>query len=208
MIIPLKLLNQKLGLQMRGVLHVGAHECEEQKFYLEEGINNDNIFWVEAMEDKVKLMKTTKPELNIYQAVIDNEDDKEVTFNIADNGQSSSILNFGTHAVHHPYVKMIDTKKMKTTKLETFIKNNKIPIEKLNFLNLDIQGKELDALKSMGKYIQYVDYIYTEVNTEKVYENCGLLSEIDLFLSEKGFKRIACQMWGNCGWGDAFYMRV
>ena len=42
------------------------------------------LFWVEAMEDKVKLMKTTKPELNIYQAVIDNEDDKEVTFNIAD----------------------------------------------------------------------------------------------------------------------------
>ena len=103
---------------------------------------------------------------------------------------------------------MIKTKKMKTTKLETFIKNNKIPIEKLNFLNLDIQGKELDALKSMGNYIQYIDYIYTEVNTEKVYENCGLLSEIDLFLSEKGFKRIACQMWGNCGWGDAFYMRV
>lgn len=208
MIIPLKLLNQKLGLKMRGVLHVGAHECEEQKFYLEEGVNNDNIFWVEAMEDKVNLMKTTKPELNIYQAVIDNEDDKEITFNIADNGQSSSILNFGTHSFHHPHVKMIKTKKMKTTKLETFIKNNKIPIEKLNFLNLDIQGKELDALKSMGNYIQYIDYIYTEVNTEKVYENCGLLSEIDLFLSEKGFKRIACQMWGNCGWGDAFYMRV
>ena len=141
MLIPLKLLNQKLSLQIRGVLHVGAHECEEQKYYLEEGINNNNIFWVEAMEDKVNLMKITKPELNIYQAVIDNEDNKEVTFNIADNGQSSSILNFGTHAVHHPHVKMIDTKKMKTTKLETFIKNNRIPIEKLNFLNLDIQGK-------------------------------------------------------------------
>ena len=32
MIIPLKLLNQKLGLQMRGVLHVGAHECESKNF--------------------------------------------------------------------------------------------------------------------------------------------------------------------------------
>ena len=70
------------------------------------------------------------------------------------------------------------------------------------------KGKELDALKSMGNYIQYIDYIYTEVNTEKVYENCGLLSEIDTFLLEKGFKRIVCQMWGNCGWGDAFYMRT
>ena len=27
------------------------------------------------------------------------------------------------------------------------------------------------------------------------------------FLKEKGFIRVACKMWGNCGWGDAFYIR-
>ena len=159
------------------------------------------------MEDKVKLMKEKNKDLNIYQAVIDVEDDKEISFNVADNGQSSSILEFGTHAVHHPYVKMIGKKQLKTTRVDTFIKNNKIPIEKLNFLNLDIQGKELDALKSMGDYIQYVQYIYTEVNSEKVYKDCALLPEIDEFLKEKGFIRVACKMFGNCGWGDAFYIR-
>ena len=69
-------------------------------------------------------------------------------------------------------------------------------------MNLDIQGKELDALKSMGDYIQYVQYIYTEVNSEKVYKDCALLPEIDEFLKEKGFIRVACKMWGNCGWGE------
>ena len=59
----------------------------------------------------------------------------------------------------------------------------------------------------MDNYIQYVQYIYTEVNTEKVYKDCGLLSEIDEYLKEKGFIRVVCKMWGNCGWGDAFYVR-
>ncbi len=35
-----------------------------------------------------------------------------------------------------------------------------------NFLNLDIQGAELKALKSMGDYLNNVDYIYTEVNSD------------------------------------------
>ena len=140
-------------------------------------------------------------------AVIDIEDDKEISFNVSDNGQSSSILEFGTHTDHHPHVKMIGKKQLKTTRVDTFIKNNKIPIEKLNFLNLDIQGKELDALKSMENYIQYVKYIYTEVNTEKVYKDCALLTEIDEYLNKRGFKRVACKMWRDCGWGDAFYIK-
>ena len=32
------------------------------------------------MEDKVKLMKEKNKDLNIYQAVIDVEDDKEISF--------------------------------------------------------------------------------------------------------------------------------
>jgi len=32
--------------------------------------------------------------------------------------------------------------------------------------NLDIQGAELKALKSMGDYLNNVDYIYTEVNSD------------------------------------------
>ena len=207
MLIPLKVLEQHFKLHLRGVLHIGAHECEEQEVYLRHNVDNSNIYWIEAMEDKVKLMKKKDKNINIYQAVIDIEDDKEISFNVADNGQSSSILEFGTHADHHPHVKMIGKKQLKTTRVDTFIKNNKIPIEKLNFLNLDIQGKELDALKSMGDYIQYVQYIYTEVNSEKVYKDCALLPEIDEFLKEKGFKRVACSMWGDCGWGDAFYIR-
>lgn len=207
MILPLKTLCEKFKVNITGVLHVGAHECEEQSFYINQGVDNKYIYWVEAMDNKVELIKNKFDNINIYQSVIDIVDNKEVEFNIANNGQSSSLLNFGTHSKHHPHVKMIGKKKLHTTRIDTFIEKNQIPIKKLNFINLDIQGKELDALKSMGSYINHVEYIYTEVNTEKVYKDCGLLNEIDEYLKDKGFNRVALKMWGKCGWGDAFYIR-
>jgi hypothetical protein len=85
----------------------------------------------------------------------------------------------------------------------------RIPMEKINFINLDIQGVELNALKSMEKYLENsgIEYIFTEVNTEHVYKDCGLLSEIDEYLGRFGFDRVETKMWMDCGWGDAFYIR-
>ena len=144
---------------------------------------------------------------NIYSAIIDDVDNKDVTLNISNNGQSSSILEFGTHLLHHPQVQYIDKIKGKTTRLDTLIEKNSIPIERLNFINLDIQGVELRALRSMEKYLKYINYIYTEVNEDYVYKNCNLVGEIDEYLSNFGFKRVVTKMAGKAGWGDALYIK-
>lgn len=91
--------------------------------------------------------------------------------------------------------------------MDTLIAQEHIPIEKLNFVNLDIQGVELRALKSMEKYLQHVKYIYTEVNTEQVYKGCNLIGEIDEYLKQFGFVRVAQQIYKQYGWGDAFYIK-
>lgn len=207
MLIPLHQLVNQFKLNLRGVLHVGAHECEEQLIYEKEGIKNENIYWLEAMDNKVAEMKEKMPHAQIYHCVVDDEDNKEVEFKITNNGQSSSLLDLGSHLKHHPHVRVVDTKKYKTKRLDTFIKENNIPIENLNFLNLDIQGLELKAMKSMGDHISKFNYIYTEVNTEYVYKNCALLQEIDDYLSKYGFKRSITKMCENYGWGDAFYIK-
>lgn len=206
MLIPFKDIYNQFNLKISGILHIGAHECEELRDYLAHNINPQQIFWVEALDHKVILMKAQNIP-NIYQAIIDEVDNKDVIFNVSNNGQSSSLLEFGTHTIHHPQVKFTGTIQGKTKRLDTLIEENNIPIQHLNFLNLDIQGVELRALKSMEKYLSHVDYIYTEINTDYVYKDCNLVGEIDEYLKKFGFTRVATKIASNFGWGDAFYIK-
>jgi hypothetical protein len=78
--------------------------------------------------------------------------------------------------------------------------------EDYNFINIDIQGYELEALRGMIKQLKHVDYIYTEINTSDVYKDCAHVTDLDRFLGDFGFRRVATKV-TNEGWGDAFYSR-
>jgi FkbM family methyltransferase len=207
MLIPLSSLVKKYNLtkKVKGIMHIGAHECEEKKDY--DIYKFENVYWVEAMSLKVKLMKERYPDINIYHAVASDVDGKEVTLKIANNGQSSSILELGTHKEKHPEVHYIAEEKHLTKRMTTLIEEEKIDMDKVNFLNLDIQGNELRALKGMEEYLNKVDYIYSEVNVDYLYVDCCLMKEIDEYLKEFGFKRVVTKMCGDTGWGDAFYVK-
>ena len=76
-----------------------------------------------------------------------------------------------------------------------------------NFLNLDIQGVELKALKGMEEYLNKVDYIYTEVNSVYVYKDCCIVTELDDYLKNFGLYRVETKWYDNDNWGDALYVR-
>ena len=143
---------------------------------------------------------------NVYCAAL-NDTEQTVKFNITNNGQSSSLLDFGTHKTNYPSIRVIESREVQTQTLKNFIEKNNISIEKCNFWNLDIQGKELDVLKSAEEYIKYADAIYCEVNTEEVYQGCGVLVDLDVFLKSKGLQRVKLEM-TFAGWGDALYVRI
>jgi len=201
MYIDLKDLVSKYDLKINGVLHVGAHKCEEQEVY--DYCKVGEVIWIEGnpklCEEMQKLFK------NVYQALISDKDDEEVDFMITNNLQSSSILDLHQHKLEHPDVYEIERIKLKTITLNTFLKSINNP--KFNFINLDIQGVELYALKGMGEFLNKVQYIYTEVNMKELYKNNPLIYEIDEYLSLKGFKRVETNMTHH-GWGDAFYIRI
>lgn len=194
------------NIQIKGVLHVGAHDCEEMCFYKEHlGVSADNVYWIEAIPFKVEECKQ-KGFVNVFQAVISDHDDQEITFNISNNIQSSSLLEFNTHAIEHPGVYYTQKFVSTSITLDTFFKRNKIDPSQLNFWNLDIQGCELMALKGGISNIQYADVIYLEVNEKELYKECALIHEIDEFLGNHGFQRILTNMTVH-GWGDAIYTR-
>lgn len=208
MLIPFANLQQFLqnnGKQVNGILHIGAHECEEKKDYNENGIPDSKIFWVEGNKDKVLEMRMKGID-NIYCALVD-EEEREVTFHITNNGQSSSILPLDTHLIHYPHITVTEERKLKTTTIQQLIQQSLIPIQELNFWNLDIQGAELAALKGAGDLIRHAEFIYVEVNVESLYKGCALLPELDHFLMGKGFQKIVMNIVEQ-GWGDAFYIRA
>jgi FkbM family methyltransferase len=201
MLIPLHELVKKYNIQFKGILHVGAHECEELKDY-EIYLPRDKILWVEALPDKVQVCKQIYQNVLIENAVVSDVEEK-VVFKVSNNGQSSSILDFGLHSQYHPHVHYVREFEETTQLLKNILPKYDI---QYNFLNFDIQGAELKALKGMEEYLNQVDYLYTEVNSDYVYKECALITELDDYLKKFNLFRVETK-WTECKWGDAFYIR-
>lgn len=202
MFIPVIELAQNYNVKPRNILHVGAHLGEESQSY--DKYFNVPVLWIEAQPQLCsELKKSLNSNTNtVVEACVSDQDNENVAFNFSSNSQSSSILNFGTHSVDYPGVFVTESVIIKTKKLETILQGREIP----DVINLDIQGVELRALKSLGDLIKQVDAIYTEVNNKEVYESCDLIGQVDGFLTEKGFRRVATRWVIGAGWGDALYV--
>jgi FkbM family methyltransferase len=190
-------------IKINGVLHIGAHDCQEVDFY-NSSLNVQDIIWIDAFELKVK--QGLQNGHNIYHATISDQDNKNVKFNISNNEQSSSILEFDTHKTQHPDVVFVDSIIQSSITIDTFFKKNDIRSSKYDFWNFDIQGAELLALRGATNSIRFAKAIYLEINTDHLYKDGALVHEIDEFLTAFGFKRTLTCMTGY-GWGDALYIK-
>lgn len=205
MLIDLRELCKSYQFIPKGILHVGAHKAEEYNVYTELGVNN--VVWIEANKELLNSIKNNIPEHQIIlNYLVSDVDDKEYLFKITNNGESSSLLELDKHKIHHPHIHVISEEILKSKTIDTIIKENNLNMEFINFLNLDIQGAELLALKGAKENLVNIDYVYTEINTASIYKNCALINEIDDFLSENGFYRAETRL-TQYEWGDAFYVR-
>ena len=191
------------SIQPNGVLHVGAHLGEEASEYEEFGWGP--VIWVEAQPKLAQqLLSKLDPTHNrIIQAAVWDIDDLKLNLHVASNSMSSSLLEFGSHSESYPEITYVDEIQVETKRLDSVINSEEMP----NFVNLDIQGAELPALKGLGNLISKVDYIFVEVNRREVYKNCTIVSELDSFLSGNSFNRITTRWYYRQGWGDALYVR-
>ncbi len=206
MLIPFSLMPIK---NIKGIIHIGAHEAEELSQYVSAGITN--VLWVEANPNKQKIIEekiSSFPNMKLGQFAATSVSGGTGKLNISNNGQSSSLLNFGTHALEYPHIKYVDEREVPLITVDDWIHNLEIKenINIYNFINLDIQGYELNALKGMSKQLQKVDYVYSEINISEVYQECPMVEEIDQFLLDFNFKRVATRL-TDYGWGDALYAK-
>lgn len=166
------------------------------------------VVWVEAIREVYKklIANTNKyPGTVCINACVSDKDGDIVDFNISNNEmQSSSMLEFGTHKTEHPSVIFTHKTRLQTMTVKSILKEKQVDPQEYDFINLDIQGAELMALKGMD--LAHVRYVYIEVNEKELYKGCPLLPEIDQFLNDHGFERVETKMTSH-GWGDAFYIR-
>src|SRR5262249_47278212 len=97
-----------------------------------------------------------------------------------------------------------------------FLYTMDVPITKLdllefdradfNFINIDVQGYELEVFKGGKETLKSIDYIYSEVNRDELYKNCTMVESLDEFLKNFGFKRVETWLCDTT-WGDALYIK-
>jgi len=185
-----------------GILHVGAHEGQEIKDYLDKGMRP-----VLALEPSPKAFSVLTEKFGQLSEVIlvekaAGEFQGGAQLNIAsNNGLSNSILRPKTHLRDAPYVNF-----------NGFIEVAVLPLTQLlpmkhdyQFWVLDVQGYELQVLKGAGDRLKSVNFLYIEVNRDEVYEDCAQVTDIDEYLRHYGLHRVLTRWLSS--WGDALYVR-
>ncbi len=204
MLLDFEKLIKKYDMRISGVLHVGAHFGEEYLSYIDNGINR--VVFIEPLKENFQVLEdrfgaidsvvlinkgagSEKKELNMYRA--------------SNNLVSSSVLKPKRHLTQHPDVLFDDGQTViQIDRIDNMLED----IVPYNFMNVDVQGYELEVFKGAGEFLDRVDYIMTEVNRDEVYEGCAQVGEIDEYLSRYKFKRVETSWDGDC-WGDALYFK-
>jgi len=201
MLLDLRRLHQQYEMKVKGVLHIGAHYGEENSIYQELGYPNKVYF--EPLAKNYKVLSERVTDSTLYQVALGAEPSvKSMYVESANQGQSSSILKPKIHLQQYPHITFPEREKVTVETLDNVIEDK----ASYNFINMDVQGYELEVLKGATEILQHIDYLMCEVNRAEVYEGCCMVDDLDVFLKPYGLGRVETT-WDGVTWGDAFYVK-
>ena len=206
MLISFRQLKQKYDMNISGVIHIGAHFGEEAKDYIDNGITEMVFF--EPLSESLKVLEenlsyiANDANVMIYPVALGNET-KDVEMYVSNRDRMcSSILKPKVVLEQYPDITFDERETVEMMRLD----DTDLEFDKFNFLNIDVQGYELEVLKGGAKVLEGIDYIYTEINRAEVYENTPHVDELDTYLKPYGFIRVESD-WTGDTWGDGLYIK-
>jgi len=203
MLLDLKKIMQDGNLSLRGVIHVGAHFGEEFQLYKELGMK-DVAFFEPSSKTFAELKRIVGNEAQLFNFALGNENNF-IDMNIEKNDA------FGCSSILNP---------SSNYSSEIFSGKERIEVRKLddielsgdfNFMNIDVQGYELQVLEGSVYFLEKIDYIMCEVNRKTPlkqldYIGASLVEDVEKFLGNFGFKMTHVN-WAGISWGDAFFVK-
>lgn len=204
MLINFTNLLKKYNLNIKGIVHVGAHYGEEIQEYVNNGIQTITVF--EPLSNNFDILAERLQNVNAdiegYQVALGSKKSTATMYLSSNQGESSSILKPKEHLEHHPDVTFDGTEEVEVELLDSY------NLRGANFMNVDVQGYELEVFKGASETLKNIDYIYCEVNRGELYEGNPLVEDLDKYLAEYKFERVETH-WPNdeYKWGDAFYIK-
>ncbi len=211
MLLNWDLLVEQYGLadKVTGIVHCGAHLCEEAPSY------NDlsaPVWWIEAnpnLRAEIETALAPYPDQHLIEALLADVDDQDMTLHISgpDYRGSSSVLDWGTHRTFSPLDWVDHVKGISRTLDSLWAEHG---FAGANMLVTDLQGMDGAALRGAGRFLEQVDFVMCEVNATQVYVGCMEIDEVDALLAAVApvpFQRVETYWVGDQGWGDGFYSR-
>ena len=141
--ISLKGLTEKYNMDVKGVIHIGAHRGRNIIEYIDIGVQDIVVF--EPLLDNFNILEQNLSKLNAniigHQVALGSEEKKVTMYLSSNDTQSSSILKPKVHLTHHPDVSFDGREEVEVKLLDSY------NIENCNFIVIDVQGYELEVFK-------------------------------------------------------------
>lgn len=210
MLIKLSDVKARYGMNIKGIIHVGAHVGQEFEMYMNCLVKNVAFFEpctpaYEKLQQRFVIDRAAlgfpQVDVQLFKIALGAYQGEGLMYvETANEGQSNSLLEPAEHLKTYPTIEFTDKELVQVMPLDRM----DLDMSKYNMLNMDVQGGELEVLKGAKAILPYIDYVYTEVNTAELYKGAARLEQIDEFLSD--FERKEIEM-TDAGWGDALYIR-
>jgi FkbM family methyltransferase len=205
MLLDLKKLTDVFKLNYRGVFHVGAHFGQEIDLY--ESLRIPKVVMFEASKKNFNILgKNVEKRATIVNKALGSKAGF-ATLNVEANneGMSNSLLSPSAHLAQYPHITFNDTEEVEITTLDEWCEEN-VEFRDCNLMSIDVQGFELEVLLGSKKVLTQVDCVICEVNRADLYKDCAQVIELDIYLRNFGFRRVATN-WEGQSWGDACYVK-
>jgi FkbM family methyltransferase len=208
-LIPIETMAAQYGIQIRGVIQIGAHSGQEVPELIKNGVGR--IHLVEANSDLIPglqaMASSFEGQITISNVAISDANGYE-DFHVTSFSQSSSLLPLADHKIVYPKITEVTIVKVRTETLDGNVTANNLDLRAFNALFIDVQGAELKVLRGAKETLSHLDIVITEVNFEELYQGCPQIEDLDLFLFDAGFARVATVTPYHDSWGDALYIRT